>query len=88
MSDARRPARPDADVDPRLLEILVCPVTHGPLDYDRAQGELISRGAKPRLSDPRRRADHAARGGARAGRGRVDLLRAWLAARRSGRRSR
>lgn len=31
--------------DPRLLEILVCPVTHGPLDYDRERGELISRGA-------------------------------------------
>lgn len=34
------------DVDPRLLEILVCPVTHGPLVYDRAAGELISRGAR------------------------------------------
>jgi uncharacterized protein YbaR (Trm112 family) len=33
-------------VDPRLLEVLVCPVTHGPLDYDRARGELISRSAK------------------------------------------
>jgi hypothetical protein len=35
-----------AEVDPRLLEILVCPVTHGPLDYDREKGELISRQAK------------------------------------------
>jgi uncharacterized protein len=34
------------EVDPRLLEILVCPVTHGPLDYDRAAGELISKQAK------------------------------------------
>lgn len=33
-------------VDPRLLEILVCPLTHGPLEYDRAAGELISRAAK------------------------------------------
>lgn len=33
-------------VDPKLLEILVCPVTKGPLEYDRAAGELISRGAK------------------------------------------
>ena len=33
-------------VDPRLLEILVCPVTKGPLEYDRAKGELISRSAK------------------------------------------
>jgi uncharacterized protein YbaR (Trm112 family) len=32
-------------VDPRLLEILVCPVTKGPLEYDRARGELISRSA-------------------------------------------
>ena len=32
-------------LDPRLLEILVCPVTKGPLEYDRSAGELISRGA-------------------------------------------
>ena len=31
--------------DPRLLEILVCPVTKGPLEYDRDRGELISRKA-------------------------------------------
>lgn len=35
-----------SEVDPRLLEILVCPVTHGPLIYDRARNELISKGAK------------------------------------------
>jgi uncharacterized protein YbaR (Trm112 family) len=34
-----------APLDPRLLEILVCPVTKGPLEYDRAAGELISRSA-------------------------------------------
>ena len=39
-----------ADVDPRLLEILVCPVSRGPLDYDRARSELISR--KARLAYP------------------------------------
>ena len=33
------------DVDPRLLEVLVCPVTHAPLEYDRAARELISRAA-------------------------------------------
>ena len=33
-------------VDPRLLEVLVCPVTHGPLTYDRIKGELISTSAK------------------------------------------
>ena len=34
------------DVDPRLLEILVCPVTHGPLVYDREKAELVSRSAR------------------------------------------
>ncbi len=38
------PGRPPA-VDPRLLEILVCPVTKGELVYDRDAGELISRQA-------------------------------------------
>ena len=32
-------------VDPRLLEILVCPITKGPLDYDAESQELISRQA-------------------------------------------
>ena len=32
-------------IDPRLLEILVCPLTKGPLEYNRASGELISRQA-------------------------------------------
>jgi len=35
-------ASPGGDVDPALLEILVCPVTKGPLRYDRARGELVS----------------------------------------------
>jgi uncharacterized protein len=33
-------------MDPKLLEMLVCPVTKGPLIYDRERGELISRGAR------------------------------------------
>lgn len=33
-------------VDPRLLEILVCPVTRATLSYDAARQELISRAAK------------------------------------------
>jgi hypothetical protein len=37
---------PAPDIDPRLLEILVCPVTHGRLEYDRERAELISRGAR------------------------------------------
>jgi len=36
----------EVDVDPRLLEILVCPVTRGQLEFDRAKGELISRSAR------------------------------------------
>jgi uncharacterized protein YbaR (Trm112 family) len=32
-------------VDPRLLEILVCPLTKGPLVYDRARNELVSAAA-------------------------------------------
>jgi uncharacterized protein YbaR (Trm112 family) len=46
MSDTAVPLSLDVEVDPRLLEILVCPVTHGPLDYDRAAGELVSKSAK------------------------------------------
>ena len=30
------------DIDPQLLEILVCPLTKGPLVYDRAAQELLS----------------------------------------------
>lgn len=33
-------------MDPKLLEILVCPVTKGPLVYDREHQELISRSAR------------------------------------------
>ena len=29
-----------------LLEILVCPLTKGPLEFDAAKQELISRGAR------------------------------------------
>lgn len=32
-------------IDPKLLEILVCPLTKGPLDYDRDAQELISKSA-------------------------------------------
>ncbi len=38
--------RPPGSVDPKLLEILVCPVTKGPLEYDADKQELISRKAK------------------------------------------
>ena len=34
------------DIDPKLLEILVCPITKGPLTYDRKAQELISEQSK------------------------------------------
>jgi uncharacterized protein YbaR (Trm112 family) len=43
---------PDTDrtssrvIDPKLLELLVCPLTHAPLDYDAVRQELVSRQAK------------------------------------------
>lgn len=39
-------ALPPPSVDPRLLEILVCPVTRSPLRYDRERGELVSQAAR------------------------------------------
>ena len=33
-------------MDPKLLEILVCPVTKGPLVYDKQKQELISKSAR------------------------------------------
>ena len=34
-----------AELDPKLLELLVCPLTKGPLIYDRKNNELISKQA-------------------------------------------
>ena len=33
-------------MDSKLLEILVCPVTKGPLIYDRERQELVSKSAR------------------------------------------
>ena len=43
----RNPARSAGQhgVDPRLLEVLICPVTRGPLTYDKSANELVSRSA-------------------------------------------
>ena len=35
-----------AQIDPKLLEILVCPLTKSPLRYDKDAGELVSEQAK------------------------------------------
>jgi uncharacterized protein len=37
---------PNLGIDTKLLELLVCPVTKGPLEYDAVRQELISRSAK------------------------------------------
>ena len=39
-------ARAAGTIDPRLLEILVCPLTKTALEYDAERQELISRAAK------------------------------------------
>ena len=48
MPETKTPAAGEApsQVDPALLEILVCPLTKSPLRYDRAAGELISDAAR------------------------------------------
>jgi uncharacterized protein YbaR (Trm112 family) len=39
-------ANTTSQLDPKLLELLVCPLTKGPLNYDREKNELISEQAK------------------------------------------
>ena len=40
-----KPAAAPRPIDPKLLEVLVCPVTRTPLDYDPHRQELVSRKA-------------------------------------------
>ncbi|MET3599534.1 Trm112 family protein [Martelella mangrovi] len=42
--------RKDAGIDPKMLELLVCPVTKGRLTYDTERQELVSQ--KARLAYP------------------------------------
>jgi uncharacterized protein len=44
--DAPPPAPSPERMDPRLLELLVCPVTKTTLSYDAANQELISKAAR------------------------------------------
>jgi len=50
MNESERNEAPEdqtpAEVDPKLLEILVCPLTKQPLEYRRDTQELISRSAR------------------------------------------
>ena len=43
---ARAGTDPEPGCDPKLLELLVCPVTRTTLAYDRTRQELISRAAR------------------------------------------
>lgn len=46
MADEEQPAAPGGgSVDPKLLELLVCPLTKSALRYDRERGELVSEAA-------------------------------------------
>ncbi len=47
----------NAGVDPKLLEILVCPVSKAPLRYDADAQELISDGIPIMLPDEARQLD-------------------------------
>jgi uncharacterized protein YbaR (Trm112 family) len=42
MGEIKHMSDPAGELDRRLLEILVCPLTKGPLSYDRTRQELIS----------------------------------------------
>ncbi len=46
--EAAKPAA--GEIDPRMLQLLVCPLTKRPLTYDKARQELIS--ASARLAFP------------------------------------
>src|SRR4029079_9359529 len=72
MSTVPPTERPPDSVAPKLLEILVCPVTKGPLEYDAERHELVSRKAKLAypirdgipimMPEEERRLQHEARG--------------------------
>lgn len=46
MTDKPAEALPERSVDPKLLELLVCPVTKSMLDFDAVRQELVSRAAR------------------------------------------
>ena len=46
MDDAKPDERQKGRIDPRLLELLVCPITKTTLSYDADRQELVSRAAK------------------------------------------
>ena len=45
-TDANQYKQKQGDVDPRLLDVLVCPLTRSALHYDRVRQELVSQQAR------------------------------------------
>ena len=45
-AETPRPARAGVEIDPKMLDLLVCPLTRGSLHYDRDRNELVSQGAR------------------------------------------
>lgn len=46
MNDETKPPARVPDIDPKLLEMLACPLTKGPLKWDADNKELVSRAAR------------------------------------------
>jgi uncharacterized protein YbaR (Trm112 family) len=46
VSEASVPPVRRHDIDPKLLEMLACPLTKGPLAWDAEKSELVSRSAR------------------------------------------
>ena len=46
MNDHTGPRSVKSGIDPRLLEVLICPASRGPLRYDRETNELVSERAR------------------------------------------
>ena len=49
-SQPEKPSRSRGAVDIKMLELLVCPLTYGPLEFDAEREELVS--ARARLAYP------------------------------------
>ncbi len=45
MTSTDQNSSPASGIDPRLLEVLICPVSRGPLVYDKKTNELVSKKA-------------------------------------------
>ncbi len=46
MSETQEEPRRRSQVDPKLLELLACPLTKGPLQWDPEKNELVSKAAR------------------------------------------